>query len=170
MNYFELLDVPLQYNIDLPRLKEKYVALSRQHHPDYHGNKNLDEQNDATSQSIKINGAYTVLKNNAKRLKYLLDLQEVLMDIEKYTLPGDFLMEMMDLNEEIEQLQINNKLTTTTTINNKVNELQNELEKVAAQVDWTKLKEADVINLKENYCKLKYMLRIQESLNTFVAR
>ena len=51
------------------------------------------------------NKAYQVLSDPQKRLHYILELKGVFKEGENYLLPQTFLMEMMEVNEDLMDLQ-----------------------------------------------------------------
>jgi molecular chaperone HscB len=170
MNYFELYDTPISYNIDQVALKQKYIALSRLHHPDYQVQNSEQKQAEEQLKTIDVNAGFQILKHNTKRLYYILELKGIVAENEKYALPSAFLMDMMELNEQLESVDN----TTLEQVRSEVDALEMALNislyQQAASIDWNEITAAIASELKEIYFKLKYILRIKESLNTFAAR
>src|SRR5919199_5414174 len=101
MNYFELYDIPVSFLPDQKQLKQKFYELSRKYHPDFYTQENEFEQSEALELSSQVNKAYKTFQNRDETIKYVLQLKGLLEEEEKYNLPADFLMEMMDLNEQM---------------------------------------------------------------------
>ena len=99
MNYFEVFDIPVQLIIDKAALKKKFFELSRRYHPDYFIQQEPAAQQQALEQSALINKAFKTFTNRDETIKYVLELKGLLTENEKYDLPPEFLMEMMELNE-----------------------------------------------------------------------
>ena len=53
-----------------------------------------------------INKGYKTFQNDDETIKYVLQLKGLLEEDEKYELPPDFLMEMMELNEILMDVMI----------------------------------------------------------------
>ena len=87
---------------DAASLRRKYYELSRVHHPD---RAPAGEQNAALQKTAAINEGFRVLGNESARLRQVL-LLEGKINAEETAgnagLPADFMMEMMDLNEAME--------------------------------------------------------------------
>ena len=102
MNYFELFNIPISFYPDLIHLKTKFYELSRKFHPDFFTQENETDQLDALEMSSLVNKAYKVFQSRDETIKYVLQLNGMMMEEdEKYVLPSDFLMDMMDLNEQL---------------------------------------------------------------------
>jgi molecular chaperone HscB len=103
MNYFELYGIPVSLQIDSSLIKPKYYELSRKYHPDFYGNASEEKQSEVLEISSQVNKAFKIFNNPTELIKYVLQLKGLLEDEEKYTLPSAFLMEIMELNEQLEE-------------------------------------------------------------------
>ena len=103
MNYFEWFDLPVSFATDTTALKKKYFELSKKYHPDFFSNATVVEKERVLELSTFNTNAFNVLSNFDKRLKYVLQLKNIITDEEKFNLPPDFLVEMMELNEQISE-------------------------------------------------------------------
>lgn len=101
MNYFELFDLPVSFTVDQALLSQRYFDIQKKTHPDFFVQATEAEQAEALEQSAAANKGFKILKNAGETIKYVLELKGVLEPDEKYQLPPDFLMEMMELNEEL---------------------------------------------------------------------
>ena len=113
------------------------------------------------------------MSDAAKRLEYILRQHELLVDGAKPALPGDFLMEMMDINERLMEIEdaeqwaeINNEVLA---VDDDINQKLRSLTKDYHTLDDT-AKESRLNEILDIYYRQKYLLRIKESLNTFAAR
>jgi len=104
MNYFELYGIAPSFNIDAAAVRKKFYELSRAYHPDFNGGGTATEQQEVLEKSAMINEAYKTLLNKDLLIKYILTSKGLLQEEEKYNLPPDFLMEVMDLNEQVMEL------------------------------------------------------------------
>ncbi|RYF88553.1 MAG: Fe-S protein assembly co-chaperone HscB, partial [Chitinophagaceae bacterium] len=103
MNYFELFGFEVAPKVDKSLVAKKYFALQRDHHPDFFTQAHEDEQANSLEQSSHINKAFAIFQDADKTLEYFLQEQGIIQTDEKYTLPPDFLMEMMELNETLDE-------------------------------------------------------------------
>ncbi len=99
-NYFALFELPVSFALDLAGLTRKYIALQKRHHPDFHAGAGAEELDEVMQRSSMLNEGLQVLRDPDARMRHVLQLNGQLDDEEKYVLPPDFLMEMMELNEE----------------------------------------------------------------------
>lgn len=96
MNHFEFFGIPVGFYPDLIDLNTKFKKNVIQHHPDL--NEGSDDAENFTAQN---NAAYKVLKTDKKRIPYILQMTNTMVDGEKSSLPNAFLMEMMEVNEAL---------------------------------------------------------------------
>jgi molecular chaperone HscB len=158
MNYFELFEIPVSLKPDKQLLSKKYVALQKKYHPDFYTQSTEDEQNDALEKSSVINRALKVFKNEDETIKYVLQLKGLLEEKEKYALPPDFLMEMMELNESE---PVNSKLQAA----NYTDELYNEVKDFIETYNDATVSKEVLLKLKEYYYKKKYLRRILDRID-----
>eukprot|EP00826_Nyctotherus_ovalis_P030894 TRINITY_DN2466_c0_g1_i3.p1 TRINITY_DN2466_c0_g1~~TRINITY_DN2466_c0_g1_i3.p1 ORF type:complete len:230 (+),score=69.32 TRINITY_DN2466_c0_g1_i3:104-793(+) len=104
-NYFELFGIDANYNTSKEELDKRYRKLQRGLHPDKYVNDSEEVQNLATEYSTYINMAYRVLQDDERRAKYLLKLKAGnILNEEVVIQDQDFLLKIMQLNEEIEDI------------------------------------------------------------------
>ena len=99
MNHFELYQIPVSFHPDLALIKKKFYQLSREFHPDFFVNDSAEEKEQKLLISAQVNKAYQIFQDEQALIKYILIEKGLLMEEEKYNLPPEFLMEVMDLNE-----------------------------------------------------------------------
>lgn len=157
MNYFELFELPISIQTDKTTLNQKYFELQKKYHPDFFAKGTEHEQQQALEISAQLNKALKVLKDQDQTIKYVLQLKGLLEEEEKYQLPPEFLMEMMDLNEELSDNSAQ-----------KVQELQEQLYTEVAPIienyNDAAATTTDLLKLKEYYFKKKYLQRILDRL------
>ena len=161
MNYFELFDLPIGFQVDTAKLRAAFMDIQKASHPDKFTQASEEAQNEALEKSAVANKAFTLLNNRDKILPYVLEITGFLEAEEKYALQPDFLMEMMELNEawmEADSEAEKNK------VKQQVQSIQNEiLTPVKALLEApsidTSTKEG-LLQIKEYYYKKKYLDRI----------
>jgi len=129
MNYFELFDLPMSFEVDKKLLTSKYYALSKKYHPDNFSQGTGAEQDQAQEKSSAINKAYRALKNKQSRIKYVLVLNGVSFEEGKEQMPQEFLMEMMDINEAIMEYKMAPSEAGRAVIEKQVEGFEEELDK-----------------------------------------
>ena len=158
MNYFELFDIPVSLTIDKTKLAKKYFELQKKYHPDFFTQNNEAEQDEALEKSSAINKALKIFQNKDSTIKYVLQLKGLLEEEEKYQLPPDFLMEVMELNEQL-------STDSTTAIEVFEKEIYLEVSSIIGGYNDTSTTTTDLLKVKEYYFKKKYLLRILERLD-----
>jgi molecular chaperone HscB len=157
MNYFELFELPVSFKIDKNKLAQKYFELQKKYHPDFFAQDTEHEQEQALEISSQLNKALKIFKNPDQTIKYVLQLKELLEEEEKYQLPPAFLMEMMELNEELSE-------NSAQQVQELENQLYSEVEPIIENYDDATAATADLLKLKEYYFKKKYLQRILDRL------
>ena len=102
MNYFELFGLNEAPIVDRNIIAKKYIELQKKFHPDFHTNENEADKEFAMEQSAAINKAYNIFKYKDNTIEYFLKMKGIIFADEKFSLPPEFLMEMMELNEGFE--------------------------------------------------------------------
>lgn len=174
MNHFGFYEIPLAFNIDESALRTKFYQLSKQYHPDFYTNQPDEKQQEMLHLSTLNNHAFKTLGSFEGRVKYILQLNGMLEEGGKHTLPPDFLMEMMDLNEGLADIE-------SDPAPEKLNYISGQVDKFDAEVN-AAMKEQSLVfdaavdeeakksaleQIRESYHKSKYLLRLRESLNKF---
>ncbi len=160
MNYYELFELPVSPVVDRTGISKKYFELQKKFHPDFYTNETEEDKENALAQSAAINKGFTIFSNKEKTLEYFLQLKDIIVTDEKYNLPPDFLMEMMELNEGFDE-----ETDIEGIIGNYEQELLEEIEPLLSIENTTLFNENDFQKLKEYYYKKKYLKRILERLD-----
>jgi molecular chaperone HscB len=174
-NYFQLYDLPESFLPDQIALKSKFYELSRLYHPDRFSTAGPDALSQALSMAATINDAYKTLRDPDATMAYVLRLNNMLEDEEKYALPPAFLMEMMDLNEAVSDYEDdpNNEAARLTALNSLAEQLQawqQAAQTLISRFDAGDHSHAILAPLKDMYFRKKYLLRIQERINRFATQ
>jgi molecular chaperone HscB len=166
MTYFELFNIPVQLRIDKDSLNSKFFELSRKYHPDYFINNGSEAQSEALEKSALLNKAFKTFQNPDETIKYVLQLKGLLEEEEKYELPAEFLMEVLEINE---QLMDADDKEIASNIKSKIQNLQMEsyepVKEIVEHYQEGVTTEKELLQVKEYYYKKKYLLRIQQQLN-----
>ena len=132
--------------------------MQKKYHPDFFTQNNEAEQDEALEKSSAINKALKVFQNKDSTIKYVLQLKGLLEEEEKYQLRPDFLMEVMELNEQL-------SAESTTAIEVFEKEIYSEVSSIIDGYNDTSTTTAELLKVKEYYFKKKYLLRILERLD-----
>jgi len=157
MNHFELFGLPISLKIDRGKLASKYFELQKKYHPDFFTRGTEYERELALETSSQVNKALKILKNEDETIKYLLRLKGLLEEEEKYQLPPEFLMEMMELNEELSE-------NSAQQISGIEKEIYLEVKAIIENYDDATTTTAELLKLKEYYYKKKYLQRILDRI------
>jgi molecular chaperone HscB len=103
--HFALFDLQPSFSLDLEQLAVRYRELARAVHPDRFADASAPEQRDALERSANLNEAYSVLRSDSLRARYLLALRGEELPLEVTVQDPEFLLQQMQLREELEDLQ-----------------------------------------------------------------
>jgi molecular chaperone HscB len=172
-NYFQFYDLPLSFQVDEALLKKKFYAFSKEFHPDFYANETQEKQDEVMELSTLNNKAYKVLSDPLKRIEYILELNNLLAEGDKYTLPQDFLMDMMDVNEALMDMEFDPDPSRLVEITAEVDQLETALfDELKALIDkFDSLSSSDqteiLLKIKDIWYRQKYLMRIRTSMNKF---
>ena len=169
MNYFELYNLPVSFLPNKQLVKERFYELSRKYHPDFFTNTSPEEQADILEKSSIINKAYKVFQNKDETIKYILQQKDLLAEEEKYLLPPDFLMDVMELNEQLTEARMEGNNDQVKNIQNAISNLQTQIyepvKKTIEHYEETLSSEKELLQVKEYYYKKKYLNRILAAIS-----
>ncbi len=125
--HFALFDLQPSFRLDLEQLATRYRELAREVHPDRFADASEREQRVALERSAGLNEAYQTLKAAPKRARYLLSIkgQEVPQEVTVHD--PEFLLQQMQLREELEDLQDAADLAGVATFKQRLKRAQDEL-------------------------------------------
>ncbi|MEI9944946.1 MAG: Fe-S protein assembly co-chaperone HscB [Chitinophagaceae bacterium] len=165
MNYFELFDIPVQLKVDKTGLHQKFISLSRKYHPDYFIKDGDEKMAEVMEVSASLNKAYKTFQEPDATIKYVLQQKGLLEEEEKYELPPDFLMEVLDINE---QLMDADEPSAVGNIQSSINNLQTEIyepvKEIVEHYQEGVTSEKELLQVKQYYYKKKYLDRIRREL------
>lgn len=176
INYFDFYGLPESFQLDGATLQSTYYRLSREYHPDFHATKSPAEQAEMLRLSTLNTDAYRTLQDPDARMAYLLREHGLLADgAGQEPLPPDFLLEVMDLNEQLMEAE-SGDADAATHLETEVTALSDTLDAgigpVLAGYDGLPAdhRPAALQQIRTYYLKKRYLLRLRQQLATFAAR
>ena len=164
MNYFEIFGLPVQLIVDKSLLPKKYFELSKKFHPDFYSNATPGEQQYALEISANLNKAFKTFQNPDETIKYVLKLKNLLEEEEKYELSPAFLMEVLDINEQLMDADSASAAGLRSTIDSLQHQIFEPVKEIIAGYKDGETSEADLLKVKEYYFQKKYLHRIEQQL------
>ena len=167
-NYFEYYGLPLTPTVDQAELKRKFYANSKRFHPDFHTLSEDAAQDEALEQSTLNNRGYKTLADDDLRLKHFLEVHGALGEEGFNTVPQDFLMEIMEVNEALMELEFEDDPLVRQKVTGLIDQLAQDLEETVAPTlasyDPGTVSPEALTNLKDYYLKRRYLLRLREKI------
>jgi molecular chaperone HscB len=172
MNYFEFFGIPLSFETDKKELRRIFLSNSKKYHPDFHSMESEQKQAEILEQSTINNEAYKVLKERESRMKYILELKNMIGGEIKASLPQDFLFEMMEINEQIMELQFEYNEAEYKRIEAEVESREQKrdesvkliLENYKDRTD----NEKDLEIIRDYYLESRYLKRLKENMQKLI--
>ena len=167
MNYFEIFGIPVQLKIGKADLPKRFFELSRKFHPDFYANATPSEQKKALEITANLNKAFKTFQNADETIKYVLQLKGLLEEEEKYQLPPDFLMEVLEINEQLMDATGDPDLKSNLqlAIDNLQLTIYSPVKDIIEAYKDNVTTEKELLQVKEYYYKKKYLHRIQHQLS-----
>ncbi|MBC6996036.1 Fe-S protein assembly co-chaperone HscB [Neolewinella lacunae] len=160
--FFGLLPAPV---LDEAALKKAFYANSRRYHPDFHTLEDEATRDAVLEKSTLNNQAYKVLADPDLRLRHLLELRGALGEEGTNSVPQDFLLEIMDVNEALMELELDDDPAARARIEALVAGLEASLDREIAdlfnQYDDATVSPAELDRLRDYYLKKRYLLRLR---------
>lgn len=171
-NFFEFFGLKPSPLIDEQALKKAYYDNMRAWHPDLHTLKSPEEQAQMLERSTYNNRAFQTLIDPDKRLAYLLQLHGREPEGSNAQLPADFLMDMMELNEELAELETKTDAAQKLPafrqmLQEREKQLLKEVTPLLQNYQFEQADEELLDALQNFFFKKRYLLRIKEKLSTF---
>ena len=165
MTYFELFDIPAKLKVNTASLSKKFFEMSKKFHPDYFANEKEEVQAEALEKSALLNKAWKTFQNPDATIKYVLQEKGLLEEDEKYELPPAFLMEVLEINEQLMDADDNvAKESLQSTINNLQADIYEPVKEIVESYQESTTTEKELLQVKEYYYKKKYLDRIHKQL------
>ena len=165
MNYFQLFQVPAQFDLDLTELGTRYLELQRNFHPDNFAAGSERDRLLAVQQAANINDAYHSLKQPLLRAEHLLALRGVKISHEQRSFTDtNFLMQQMELRELLgDILHSSDPYALIDEAEQQIQQQKNVLLKLLAQALEANLHEQD-LHAADIIRKLKFFFKLQHEL------
>lgn len=166
-DYFKFFDIPPRFFIDKKALRLQFIKNSRTYHPDFFTLDDDNKQEEVLRLSTLNNEAYKVLSDDRKRMHHLLALHEMFPEEGKAKVPQDFLIEMMDVNEQLMEAQMSedNEAIKVVVAELDVMKKALTLEAELAMTQWDAGQELDKLSLiRDIYLKQQYLRRLKDRL------
>jgi len=165
MNYFQLFQVPAQFELDQTELGTRYLELQRNVHPDNFAAGSERDRLLAVQLAANINDAYHSLKQPLLRAEHLLALRGVKISHEQRSFTDtSFLMQQMELRELLgDILHSSDSYALIDEAEQQIQQQKNVLLKLLAKAlevnqHEQDLQAADIIR------KLKFFFKLQHEL------
>ncbi|MCG2633371.1 MAG: Fe-S protein assembly co-chaperone HscB [Gammaproteobacteria bacterium] len=136
-NYFDLLDVPRRYDLEIEQLAENYRRLQAQVHPDRFAQADPAERRASMQLATQANDAYRTLKDPVSRGQYLLELNGYDPATADRKMDTAFLEQQMTLRANLEEIP---------QLSEPLDRLDQLREQLAEQVKNRQLRLADTFN------------------------
>lgn len=105
MNYFQLFNLPIQFEVDPVGLTSTYQTLQKLTHPDKYAAASEQQKRLALQKNAQVNDAYQVLKSPLSRAEHILQLRGIeLNGAQKSMQEPAFLMQQLEWREQLQQL------------------------------------------------------------------
>lgn len=156
VNFFDMFDLEENFNMDRKELQRKFTNLQRQLHPDKFTSRSTREQNISLQNSALLNKAYTTLLKPLPRGIYMLKTKGIVFGEEVRADDPQFLLELMDINERVEESDTDAKVRLFDELQRKLNDVI-KLVSHSFEVD-------DVEEARRSIIRLKYFTNISDRL------
>ena len=167
MNYFELYKIPISFYPDLSVVKKQFYVLSRQYHPDFFGAADEAQKTTSLELTAQVNKAFKTFQDADAIIQYILSLHNLIEAEEKYQLAPNFLMEVMELNEQVMELDHQNtaaKNSIQLSLNHLKESIYEPVKSIMANYQENTYSEKELLQVKDYYYKKKYLDRIEEEI------
>lgn len=172
MTYFEFYDLPISFRVDEPTLRRTFLQNSRRYHPDFHTLADDAQQAEMLDRSTLNNEAFKTLSDPDRRIRYVLELKGLMGDEHHQpALPQDFLMEVMDINENLMELEFDPDPErydqTLSAVKMLETNLLADVQHILDTYSDTDSDDAGLLAVRDYFLKKRYLLRILENLSKF---
>ena len=163
----------MSFLLDEAELKRAFYKNSKKYHPDFYTLESEEKQMEVLELSTLNNEGYKTLLDFDKRMKYILEQKGVLGEEGKNKLPQDFLMEMMDINENLMELEFDFDKKKYTQVQKELKSLEDNLlqnvQPYLENYNDSASNQDELEEIKNYFLKKRYLLRIHENLNKFAS-
>src|SRR5687768_5730895 len=129
-SHFELFGLPAVFALDGDALERAYREIQSRVHPDRYAHAGDAERRASLQWTTRVNEAYRALRDPVQRGKHLLELNGVDVQFETNTqMPGEFLMQQLQLREELEAAASKKDLSSLDQLRERLRREKGGLEK-----------------------------------------
>ena len=184
VNYFELMNIPQQYQIDIAKLQQNLRQLQSKFHPDNNLDASVAEQNLSLSAntdaflresiaklsalkpeqaSAIINGAYNTLKNPDSRASHLLALKGISQSINQPIRDLDFLDDAMSFRIDLDDADSQSITLLSKKLTEWLNNYQLAFDEVYQKIDNSAAANDDALTKQaiDIIQKLQFLVKLQ---------
>lgn len=154
MNHFELFQLPAQLDVDTTALKQVFLQLQQQYHPD-----KVENKDEALIKSSEINQAYQTLLHIDSRAAYLLTLKKQDHQLESSIHDFEFLESALEIREQLDEA---NSEELLQSLRNEVHQWIQGLTK-QFQIDYN---EEDWEEARDTVRKLRFFQKVLADIDT----
>ena len=168
-DYFKFFDLDQRFFIDKKALRVQFISNSRAYHPDFFTLDDDSKQEEVLRLSTLNNEAYKVLSDDRKRMQHLLALYEMFPEEGKAQVPQEFLMEMMDVNEQLMEAQMSEDGDAIANVVTSLEGMNDSLAKESelAMSHWDANQELEKLSeIRDIYLKQQYLRRLKDRLES----
>ncbi|KAF8604962.1 Co-chaperone Hsc20 [Ceratobasidium sp. AG-I] len=156
-SYYTLFNLPENsFKIDTKDLRNRFLQTQRLMHPDAWSSKPEKDQAAAATYSSFVNKAYETLRSPLRRAEYLLSLRGAETAEADSLEDQGFIMEVMEVREEVEELEDKTELENVVEVNQE--RVDAEIENISKAFD-----AGDLNAAKHASVRLKYWIGVEES-------
>jgi len=161
MSYYQYFSLPTTgsrnpFTIDTRDLRRRFLQTQRLCHPDIWAQKGQKALALAEAQSSQLNKAYQTLLSPLDRAHYILSLHGVEESETEKLEDEDFIMQVMEARQEVEEASTTDELNRIKEINKeRIDATVSEIESLIGEKDWEQVRQAAV--------RLKYWLGIENA-------
>ncbi|MGV0036263.1 MAG: Fe-S protein assembly co-chaperone HscB [Candidatus Azotimanducaceae bacterium WSBS_2022_MAG_OTU7] len=157
-NYFDIFGLPINYSVDEQLLADRFLALQKEVHPDRFAARTDQEKRLAMQWATLVNTANETLKAALPRAIYLLALRGIELE-HNPTLPPAFLMEQIDLREQLEDIEEGEgNLEALSAFRKKMKQVMNEV-----QAEFSEALDKDLGKAEQVVYELQFLSRLMVS-------
>lgn len=104
-DYFRVFGLPPRLRLDVEAVRDQFLALSREFHPDFHATAEAARREEVLRRSALVNNAWKALRELPRRVEYLIATFGKGIEPDKGAVPPELLEEMFDIQEAGEELR-----------------------------------------------------------------
>ncbi len=159
-NYFQLFELPQQFELDREVLGSRYRQLQQQLHPDRYAHTGDHQQRVAVQYSSLVNQAFQTLSRPLPRALYLLELAGMSGEqVAAEPVDGGFLIEQMELREKLESIE--GLVDPDSVLEHLLSEIADDI--AAHQQEFSRAFAAGDLNGAARACvKMQYLNKLQQ--------